>query len=47
MSSFLSRLDDDLRLLRDYLGAEMDWLAQRVTLERIREVKHKGKTVGQ
>lgn len=41
------RLDDDLRLIRDYLGEQMDWLEHRVSLERIREVKYKGKTVGQ
>lgn len=40
-------LDDDLKLFQAYLGAEMEWLQHRVTLEKIREVKYKGKTVAQ
>lgn len=40
-------LDDDLALFRSYLGPAMDWLEQRITLEKIREVRYKGKSVRQ
>jgi uncharacterized membrane protein YkvA (DUF1232 family) len=38
-------LDEDLALVRSYLGQSMDWLERRMQLENLEELRYKGKTV--
>ena len=38
-------LDEDLTLVRSYLGESMDWLERRMQLKNIEDLRYKGKTV--